>query len=390
MSIACKIQLILQLVSSSFTLIVVFPFFPISRAEKSIPSQHQPFVKCVLPGCQFQAKYGHEIMVATHCKFHYLDGQARILASRAKRCVFPEGCSRIATCGDPLLKKANFCARHKAKGCLNVSSRKCQRPGCPGYATYPVSGSETVRKARRFYCGKHRAQSKSERKLRAMCQHPAGCKRQPIFGDEEENIRKFCSWHKSQNDTYLGCRRKCEYFNCSFTPTFGLPDDSLPRFCKLHRQMVHVPVSYSPCVHIGCFRRAYYAHGNETASRCRQHRLSSQMHIGTRCQKPGCSATATYTDERTRSRRYCELHRAPEHVPSAKRAGRKCQHPEGCNAEPSFGTREGGERLFCARHKFATHVNTVLALCTSRGGCDKIAYYGQPGASVPLFCAAHR
>jgi hypothetical protein len=378
----CGILLVYQISLSSA---VVSSQVLRSGAHKSgISKHHETALKCCeASGCHLPANYGNEMKVATYCKFHYLDGQLRILTSKNRRCVFPEGCGRIATCGDPLVRKARFCARHKVKGCLNLTSRKCQQPGCSGYASYCDNERKDRTSARRDFCGKHQ-------KSRPKCQHTAGCKRQPAFGDEEENIRRFCSWHKRQSDTYLGRRRKCEFLNCSTTPTFGLPGDSFPRFCKHHRQEQHVPVSYSPCDARGCLRRAYYANGNESASRCRQHRLASQMHIGKRCQKAGCGSIAMYTDGRTRSRRFCEQHKSPEDGPTIKRIGRRCQYPEGCNAEPSFGTREGGERLFCARHKAATHVNTVLPLCTSQDGCDKIAYYGQPGAAVPLFCAAHR
>ena len=359
--------------------------------QKESCAQNMSNVKlmCTIPKCLLLAKYGHDINLATRCKVHRSDSQQRIVSSKHSRCRFVEGCTRIATCGDPRTRKLRFCARHKSKGCENVSSRRCDQPGCPGYGSFPgrVNNGSKVRLPR--FCGKHRKNNQSKERKRPVCQHASGCVRQPTFGDDEERVRRFCSWHKRPGDSYLGLRRRCEFGNCSTTPSFCVSVGSFPRFCKNHRQEQHIPVNFLPCVFQGCMRRAYYAQGNESASRCRQHRLTAQIHVGKRCQKTGCSEPATFTG-RTRSKRFCEQHKEPDHVQMSKWAGRRCHHPEGCNAQPSFGTRSGGERLFCAKHKAATHVNTVLALCTSRGGCDKIAYYGQPDDAIPLFCAAHR
>jgi hypothetical protein len=318
---------------------------------------------CTVQECRMKAKYG-DMKIATHCTNHSLEGQKRIVTSRAGRCQFPEGCVRIATCGDPRYRKAKYCAQHKGKGHQNIACRRCEHPGCPGYASFDPGQS-----GRRRFCGQHRGPT--EAKKRPICQHPAGCVRQPTFGDEEEHVRRFCSRHRRPEDTYLvGGKRKCEAPNCCTSPTFGLPKDLLPRFCKQHRLQQHIPVRHVLCETTGCSRRAYYAESNETASRCRQHRLVSQFHVGTRCQSTGCFKTAQHTDGKTRSRRFCDEHKAAHHVPLVKPAGRRCQHPEGCSAQPSFGPRAGGERLYCARHKGATHVNTVGAVfsaCAARG-----------------------
>ena len=66
----------------------------------------------------------------------------------------------------------------------------------------------------------------------------------------------------------------------------------------------------------------------------------------------------------------------------------RCKHA-GCETIPSFGF-EGGQPLFCKRHRLLQHKGLIGYRCAFAEGCSLRAAYGDASAGSPRFCARHR
>merc|ERR1712093_419176 len=71
------------------------------------------------------------------------------------------------------------------------------------------------------------------------CAFP-GCKTQPAFNWEEENVGRFCGSHKS-NDMVNVRNKRCAYPGCKKHPSFNFEGEQ-PRWCLKHKSndMVNV------------------------------------------------------------------------------------------------------------------------------------------------------
>ena len=161
---------------------------------------------------------------------------------RKRPCKDP-ACQRIPSYGRPG-EKADYCAKHKIAGMVNVISKKCASPGCLKGPSYGNPGSK-----RAVFCAGHRAPGQVN-VVSPRC-GVEGCPKGPSFGHPGAGQKAaFCVRHKLSGMVNVTSRR-CKEEGCDAAPSFAFEGEKAS-FCGKHKQDGQVNVISRRCTGIDC------------------------------------------------------------------------------------------------------------------------------------------
>lgn len=175
----------------------------------------------------------------------------------------------------------------------------------------------------------------------------------------------------------------CQLFQCKAPAKYGYFTDNIKRFCKFHAEIGTYNLTQKYCSFPACTKTVCYKlHGNET---CREHAEAGAIKFrGGKCQAEGCNAAPSYGTRDVGRRMFCAEHKTPDMVNFACH----CKHPN-CYNTPKFGDVDAKRASHCEEHKTPLMANLTLFRCLEPNCMDEAKYY-HISSPFPTHCYNHK
>ena len=250
------------------------------------------------------------------CKFH-ISGKIKYFY-----CMSEEICTTRATYGYEE-KKPLTCKKHIKEKAFDVTSKKCNAPGC---------------------------------------------RKQATFGSEGKAIS--CLEHKD-NKMYDTKHYKCIYPECDLRASFG-EIGGIPSYCAEHNELKYKNITYKKCKEPGCEVGARFGNKGGKVEWCFTHKKDDMSNLyDKKCIIDGCETCATFG----------EINGKPTRCGKHQEANMKCLRSkkcifDGCDTRPIFG-EINGKATHCFEHKDDSMVDNKNKMCEFEN-CEIRAGYGYP------------
>jgi hypothetical protein len=188
-----------------------------------------------------------------------------------------------------------------------------------------------------------------------MCIHP-GCKKKPLYNDEDETKALYCGTHKLDGMVDVK-NKKCIHPGCKTRPYYNVDGETKSLYCGTHKLDGMVDVISKKCIHPGCKTRPNYNVDGETnALYCGTHKLDGMVDVkNKKCIHFDCKKIASYNAEGETNVLYCGTHKLEGMVHVTNK---KCIHP-GCKKQRSYNYERETKALYCGTHKLERMVNVI-------------------------------
>lgn len=338
---------------------------------------------CAREGCSKNPWYVRDgTLNPAFCREHKEEDMISLHSSN--KCKHSE-CALHASWAPEGTKKPLYCTAHKKEGMINISSRKkrCETAGCELQAKYGMFGSKVKS------CLTHKAPGMID--LTCKKCRTKGCGTQPSYGDQGGKA-VVCFTHATVGMVpNRGRASQCKNPACSAYPSLvetrkGI---KLPKYCPAHileEGAQQKPRQYT-CKDGGCSMTASYGpEGTRTRVFCATHKQQGMViFCHQECSQERCDREAWYGVEGTKKREFCKAHKKDGMI--SQKTPRRCSVSK-CDKVPSYGLTGDKSPRFCVRHKTAEMIYNKNKPCKQEG-CPRQRSFGAENSGCALFCSAH-
>jgi L-rhamnose mutarotase len=218
-----------------------------------------------------------------------------------------------------------------------IKHKKCKHKDCNKRPNYGIIGTKTP-----IYCAAHKDKDMVNVTSK-KCIH-SGCTVTASYNFINENMPIYCKTH--MKDGMVSKKAPlCKYTGCHNYGIYAFKDNKLYKYCHEHKTDEMINVNSNYCVHKNCTTRGNYKSINDSNIYCALHKpLESSIY--NRCIEANCKKDAIFKPEKSRKLLYCVDHKKENNV----KCSQKCMY-DNCEKIGSYCYKHYNKEIYCKTHK---------------------------------------